>query len=466
MNIPEFIGLDTELPLADGTSRRRVHLDAAASPLALKSSQDCIAKLLPYYSNTHSKAHLSARVTTEAYSWAQTSILDSLGFDKAEYDIAFVGFGSTAVFNRVARGLAELRPERPVTFISGMEHHSNDLPHRLNSPKTVFIPTIQEPNKNNGALDIKQLEALLELHRGQVNYISINSLSNVTGIKTPVDEVCRIAHKHDAYVLVDAAQSASSLDANLSENSDELPDFWVFSGHKVYTPSSPGVLIAQKELLRTLPPFDIGGGAVSDVSTEGYELLDSSDRQQAGTPNIVGVIALANTLKVLKNIGYRSISTHSNAIASYALEQLSTIEGISIYGDTSLPRSGAISFNIADIDHGLLAAILSDYYAIAVRNACFCAHPYVRSLLKYELWDLDLDGLPEDQIENYINRKRGMVRASFALHTTREDIDYLVNSIVDIINNIKVLRSKYSVNYDGDYAHDSFAPEWRKFFDP
>jgi cysteine desulfurase/selenocysteine lyase len=251
LNIPEFIGIDTELPLADGTTRRRVHLDAAASPLALKSSQDCIAKLLPYYSNTHSKAHLSARVTTEAYSWARASILESLSFDKAKFDISFVGFGSTAVFNRIARGLAKLRPERPVTFISSMEHHSNDLPHRLNSPKTIFIPTIKAPDEGNGALDIKQLETLLELHKGQVNYIAINSLSNVTGIKTPVDEVCRIAHKHDVYVLVDAAQSTSSLDTGFSENNDELPDFWVFSGHKVYTPSSPGVLIAKKALLST-----------------------------------------------------------------------------------------------------------------------------------------------------------------------------------------------------------------------
>ena len=240
----------------------------------------------------------------------------------------------------------------------------------------------------------------------------------------------------------------------------------MFSGHKVYTPSSPGVLIAKKALLSTLPLFDIGGGAVSDVNTETFELRDSPHKEQAGTPSIVGVIALANTLKVLNGIGVMSITEHTENIANYSFEQLSTIPGISIYGDSNLPRIGAISFNVANIDHGLLAAILSDYYAIAVRNACFCAEPYVRSLLKFELWDLDLDGIPEDQIANYINRKRGMVRASFALYTTHEDIDYLVKSIREIILKINDLVSQYKVNSDGDYYHDSFAPEWREFFNP
>jgi cysteine desulfurase/selenocysteine lyase len=466
LNIPEFIGIDTELPLANGKTHRRVHLDAAASPLGLKSSQDCIAELLPFYANTHSKAHLSARITTEAYTWAQGSILESLGFDKTLYDIAFAGSGSTAAFNRIARGLTKLRPERPVTFISSMEHHSNDLPHRLNSQKTVFIPVIEPPNANNGALDLDQLESLLEDHKERVNYIAINSLSNVTGIKTPVDEICRLVHKHNVYVLVDGAQSTSCLWPEISVNEDETPDFWVFSGHKVYTPSSPGVLIAKKTILSALPLFDIGGGSVKQVSTESFELLDSPYKEQAGTPNIVGVIALASTLKVLSDMGFKCITQHSQEIAEYAMKRLATVPEISVYGDLALPRAAAISFNIADIDHGLVAVILSDYYAIAVRNACFCAHPYVRSLLKRELWDLDLDGIPEDQLENYINRKRGMVRASFALYTTREDIDYLVKSLEYIIINIKDLNDNYKVNSDGDYIHKSFTPRWREFFNP
>ena len=464
--IPEFIGLDTLIPLATGANIRRVHLDSAASPLPLRSSQDCIAKFLPYYANIHSKVHLSARVSSKAFNWAQHSILDSLGFDKSKYQISFAGFGSTAAINRLARGLAAQRPERPIALVSAMEHHANDLPHRLNSQQTLFIPVIEAPNSNYGSLDFKRLEALLTKHQSAVNYLAINSLSNVTGIKTPINKLCALAHKYDAYVIVDAAQSVAISGAEISSKSIEQPDFLVFSGHKVYTPTAPGVLIAKKELMNALPLSDIGGGAVKSVSAFDYELLENPYREQAGTPNIVGVIALANTLKLLNDIGFSAISQHARNIAKYALGQLLNIDRVIVYGDTHLVRTGAISFNIEGIDHGLVAAILSDYFGVAVRNSCFCAHPYVRSLLTRELWDLDLDGIPDDQQESYINRKRGMVRASFSLYTTLEDIDYFIKSLKEIIINYKSLRGNYNVSPDGDYEHKTFKLVWREFFNP
>ncbi|MBT5031579.1 MAG: aminotransferase class V-fold PLP-dependent enzyme, partial [Proteobacteria bacterium] len=364
------------------------------------------------------------------------------------------------------RGLAALRPERPIALVSGMEHHANDLPHRLNSQQTLFIPVIEAPNSHYGSLDLKRLEALLEKHQNAINYLAINSTSNVTGITTPISKVCALAHKYDAYVIVDAAQSAAHNGAEIASKSVQQPDFWVFSGHKVYTPAAPGVLIAKKELMNALPLADIGGGAVKSVSTSDYELLENPYREQAGTPNIVGVIALANTLKLLNNIGFSAISKHAKNIAKYALDQLLEIDQISVYGDTHLERTGAISFNIKGIDHGLLAVILSDYFGVAVRNSCFCAHPYVRSLLKRELWNLDLDGIPDDQQENYINRKRGMVRASFSLYTSLEDIDYFIKSLKEIVINYKSLRNNYNVLPDGDYEHKTFKPDWREFYNP
>ena len=197
-----------------------------------------------------------------------------------------------------------------------------------------------------------------------------------------------------------------------SNISDSDIDFFIFSGHKVYTPMAPGVLIAKQSLLKPLSGQDLGGGSVSDVNFHDYNLFERfPDREQAGTPNIVGATALAHVFKSLACYGFQTIEEHALKLTKQLISGLTKITGISIYGDTSLNRIGAVSFNHSDIDHGLFAAILNDYFAIAVRNECFCAHPYVSTLLKEELWSLDLDDISDDEQEAYINRKRGMVRA-------------------------------------------------------
>ena len=117
-----------------------------------------------------------------------------------------------------------------------MEHHANDLPHRLNSQQTHFIPVIEASNRNFGSLDFKRLEALLEKHQKAINYLAINSISNVTGITTPISKVCALAHKYDAYVIVDAAQSVANNGAEIAPKSVEQPDFWFFRGTKSIHP--------------------------------------------------------------------------------------------------------------------------------------------------------------------------------------------------------------------------------------
>ena len=146
---------------------------------------------------------------------------------------------------------------------------------------------------------------------------------------------------------------------------------------------------------------------------------------------------------------------------SLLYEGLSSIDGLTIYGDPSSPRVAALAFNHTDIDHGLLAAILNDYYAIAVRNECFCAHPYVSSLLKQQLWELSLEGFEEDQQEAYINRKRGMVRASISLYNTESDIELLINSVREIAANRQDYEGLYRPIEDGSYEHLEFKLDWK-----
>ena len=160
-------------------------------------------------------------------------------------------------------------------------------------------------------------------------------------------------------------------------------------------------------------------------------------------------------------IGFEQIYEHEKILMGKLIDGLSKFDSITVYGDLNLVRCGALSFNHKQIDHGLLAAILNDYYAIAVRNECFCAHPYVSSLLKAELWELDLSDVPEQQQESYINRKRGMVRASLSLYNNSDDIEQLLNAIAEIDRNIDDYREHYRANDDGSYTHKNFSIDWQ-----
>ncbi len=460
---PEFNGLDTHYISADGVKRLRVHLDGAASPLAAKAASDTFTALLPHYSNTHSYVHTSAQISSQALTWAQQTVLDIMGADSEEYASIFTGSGTTAAINRIARGLSNARPERKLVLVSAMEHHANDLPHRQFDNDVLYIPLLGSGAKQ-GCIDLDALEQLLTEKDGEVNYLAFSSVSNVTGIANPVREITKLAHRYDALVLVDAAQSVAHQQTRLSDTNPAAEvDFFVFSGHKLYTPSSPGVMIAKRNVLEELSGQDLGGGSVTDVSYFDFELAtESSSREQSGTPNIIGAIALAKVLVTLNEYGYDKIEAHTKELNSYLKQALSTRPHIRIYGDLELERVSAISFNHSQFDHGLLAAILNDYYGIAVRNECFCAHPYVSSLLKEELWELDLSTIAESEQTAYIKRKRGMVRVSTSLYNSLADIDLLVDAIIDIENRREELSQHYVAQEDGSYSHRSFTVDWRK----
>ena len=463
MNIKmNFIGTDTQYLTANGERKNRLHLDAAASPLAASIAVETIEKLLPHYSNSHSYVHSSAQISTKALAWAHDTILGCVGANKELYTAIFTGSGTTSASNRLARGLASSRTNKKIVLISSMEHHANDLPHRQFNNQVIHIPLMKssqdEQLAHSGAIDLIALKELCEAHSGNINYIAVSTVSNVTGIINPIKEIALLAHKHGALIVVDAAQSVAHR-ASMVE--DDNIDFMMFSGHKVYSPTSPGVLIGKRELLRTLPEQDLGGGSVSTVSPFDHELVDSfPDREQSGTPNIIGAITLAKVMQALASNGFDNIERHSIELTHKLISELSNIDGMHVYGDLSLPRVGAVAFNHKDIDHGLFAAILNDYFAIAVRNECFCAHPYVSHLLKEQLWELDLSDVDEDKQESYINLKRGMVRASVSLYTKESDIDFLVDTIKSIIKDLDYYHNQYDAHSNGSYTHKTFNLDW------
>ncbi|MFT6407010.1 MAG: selenocysteine lyase/cysteine desulfurase [Arenicella sp.] len=462
---PKFIGVETQYPTAEGKRLPRLHLDGAASPLASAKALQTISKLLPHYSNAHSYVHSSAQVSSKALEWAHQTVLKFVGANEKEYAAVFTGAGTTAAINRIARGLHHARPERNLVLVSSMEHHANDLPHRQFGNEVIYLP-LEGEGANSGAVDLECLRQLCQRHANQINYIAVSSISNVSGISNPVQTICKIAHDYDILVLVDAAQSVAHGPTEL----DTLgADFLVFSGHKVYTPMAPGVLVAKRQLLKNLHGQDLGGGSVSRVSFYDFDLSeDETTKEESGTQNIVGAIALAAVLDELMHYqsdqlsGLEAIKAEESGLMLELLEGLQSIQQLTVYGDQTLPRSGALAFNHCDIDHGLLASILNDYFAIAVRNECFCAHPYVSSMLKDELWQLDLSHIAEEQQEHFINRKRGMVRASLSLYNTRSDVQRLISAISKINSNMPYYTEHYRANNDGSYSHSSYKLEWQK----
>lgn len=458
-----FIGLDTHYPLADGRNARRIYLDSAASSLMLKPASDTVQEYLRHYANTHTSVHTSAHITSKTIAWAHQQVLDFVCASPKEYISAFLGSGTTAVANRIATGLTTLRPQKDVVLISSMEHHSNDLPHRVHAQKIEHIPLHGE-GQNSGQISLQGLEKLLQQYQERVNYVAVSGVSNVTGIINPLQKIAELSHRFDALLVVDGAQMVAHMPININQLDI---DCFMFSGHKVYAPGSPGVLVAKSELIKALQPTQYGGGMVGKVSKWNFNIhTDLIEREQAGTPNIPGAIALACVLKYLDRLGMDTVYAQETELTQWTLEQLATCRSITIYGEhKNLSRIASIAFNLKNIGHGLVAAILNDYHGIAVRNECFCAHPYVHELLKEDFEELASIELDNAAMEKLFQDRRGMVRVSFGLYTTKDDIQALVLGLKDVEDNIATYKTYYALQEDGSYRHKTFHPEIDQLFD-
>jgi len=464
-----FIGRDTVYPLADGTSSPRRYLDSAASTLMMQPAFKVAEDFLTHYASTHSKLHYAARGASNAFDWAHERVLEFVGAPQDEYSTYFTGSGATAGFNRIAAEFAAKRPERNVVLVSEMEHHSNDLPHRKHSGEVVHMPLIGEAPAYGG-LDINVVREMVEKYGERINYLAVTGASNVTGSITPLHEMAKLAHSVGAYLVVDASQMIAHAPVVMKDKtqSDGDIDVLVFSGHKIYAPGSPGAVIAKRKLLADMAPAEVGGGMVDDVYLDKF--IPSAilpDREEAGTPNIVGAITLGAVLEVLMKIGMDKIRLKEIKLIDLAWEKLSAIEGVNLYGPapSDVPRTGTIPFNIQGFDHGLTAAALNDYHNIQVRNGCFCAHPYVREILKPELWALDIDpDAPNSEAD--VERKRGMARASFGIYTTEADVLALTEAVADLVSRREEILSLYEPEGSNGYRHTKFSPHDSAIFCP
>ncbi len=465
----QAVGLDVKYPVASGGACRRVYLDSTASTLRLKIVQDVLDAFQPHYANTHSTLHYAARLSTAEYSWAHDVVLDFVGANPEQWMCFFVGSGATAALNRVAQTLRAARPGRDVVLTSVMEHHSNDLPHRKHFTEVVHVPAEVTSSGALGGIDLLQLENELKARPSRVNYVAVTGVSNVTGIVNPIHKIAQLAHRYGALVVVDAAQMAAHVPMRMSDNAEPSMDLdvVVFSGHKVYAPGSPGVVVARRALFAGVEPAEVGGGMVKEVSLDRYAVADDfPTREEAGTPNVSGAIGLAAALYALKEIGMENVWAEEDRVLRYALRRLREVPGLMIYGETNpdiCQRAGAISFNLEQFDHALTAAVLNDYFNIAVRNECFCAHPYVREMIMIALSGI-ADTLSNAELERMADAQRGMVRASFGIYNTEKDVDSLIVALKSIVARRAEFERLYVLQPNGDYKHMQFSVDMSRAF--
>lgn len=378
-------------------NRPLVYLDNAATTQKPRAVVEAMTE--EYYSvnaNVHRGVHYLSQQATELHEQARANVQKFINA-RSEAEIIFTR-GTTESLNLVAFSFGEeFLKEGDEVLVSVMEHHSNIVPWQmLRERKGIVLKVI--PMTDEGEID---LEAYKNLFSPRTRLVCIAHVSNVLGTVNPVKEMTAIAHAHGTKVLVDGAQSVPHRRVDVQ---DIGCDFLTFSGHKIYGPTGIGVLYGREELLEKMPPYQGGGEMIARVSFEKttYERLPF--KFEAGTPDFVGSHALAVALDYVRGIGQDIIAAHEADLTRYAMEQMSLIPGMKIYG-TAREKDAVISFNVGDI-HPLDLGTLLDRLGIAIRTGHHCAQPLMARC----------------GVES-------MARASFALYNTRAEVDALVAGI-------------------------------------
>lgn len=374
-----------------------VYLDNAATS---QTPQQVIDAIVDYYqnynANIHRGVHTLSQEATDKYEQARLKIQKHFNAAKS-YEIIFTS-GTTHSINLVANGFSALIKKGDEVLVSAMEHHSNIVPWQMLCERTGAILKVI-PMNQEGELRMDVYEQLLN---DKTKLVFCNHISNALGTINPIEEIIKKAHKVGAAVLIDGAQAAPHLVADVQALD---VDFYTCSAHKICGPTGVGMLYGKEEWLNKLPPYQGGGEMIAEVTFEKTTYAGLPHKFEAGTPNICGGIAFGAALDYMNSIGFENIAKYEHELLLYATQELLKIEGLKIYG-TAKNKTSVISFNIDGIHPYDIGSIL-DKLGIAVRTGHHCAQPI-----------MDFYKIP------------GTVRASFAFYNTIEEVDVLVAGVL------------------------------------
>lgn len=440
-----YAGLDVETPLLDGSCRVYINLDNAASTPAFLSVERAVSDFMRYYSSVHRGTGFKSQLCTHIFEEARASVLAFLGADPAEY-VCIFGKNTTEMINRLARRL-RLDDRRDLIAVSTMEHHSNDLPWR--GVGSVVHIGVDE----NGRLDQADYHRILTEMGERIALVAVTGASNVTGYLNPIHEMAAEAHAVGALFAADCAQLAPHRQVRMGrlDEPDHL-DFVAISAHKMYAPYGTGALVGRRDFFEQGDPDHRGGGQVEFVTLDEVVWSSPPERDESGSPNTVGAVALAAAIHQLQAVGMDVVARHEADLTAYALERLREVPGVHLFGDRDPARAGmrlgVLPMQLEGRSHFLAAAILGHEFGIGVRSGCFCAHPYLIKLLNYKE---DQAAAVRKQILAGDRREMpGMIRASFGLYNTREEVDAW----------IAALQAIQAGAYRGDYVQDPASGEY------
>ncbi|MCU1488971.1 MAG: Selenocysteine lyase [Acidimicrobiaceae bacterium] len=385
--LAELVGGELTVPLVQGGTSRYVDLDLAASAPPMVRVAARVAEVLPFYASVHRGAGYRSLVSTALYEQARSSVHRRIG--ARDDDVVVFTRNTTDALNLLQRCL----PPGEVVFLD-VEHHANLLPWQRGAHRCVRAEATFEATLSRLGQELADRPAVL---------LAVTAASNVTGERLPVARIAALAHAAGCRLAVDAAQLAPH---RLIDLAGWDADYVAFSGHKLYAPYGAGVLAGRPDWLDTAPAYLAGGGAVREVSIERTTWAGAPNRQEAGTPNLLGAVALAAAMEVLAELGDEALAAHDRALRSRLLRGLAELPGLAvlrIWPDSDEPV-GIVTFTVEGHDSSLVAAVLSAEHGIGVRDGRFCAHPLLARL----------------------SGGVGAVRASVGVASTPEDVDALL----------------------------------------
>ncbi|KOP66982.1 cysteine desulfurase [Bacillus sp. FJAT-18019] len=375
-----------------------VYLDNAATS---QKPQVVIDAIKRYYewenSNVHRGVHTLGSRATDAYEGAREKVARFINAESSE-QIIFTR-GTTTALNLVASSYARsvCGPGDEIV-LTEMEHHSNLIPWQQAALATgatlKYIPL-----QPDGTIRVEDVEQLVT---ERTKVVAIAYVSNVMGVVHPVKEIADIAHRHGAVIVVDGAQSTPHMKVDVQ---DLDCDFYALSGHKMCAPTGIGALYGKKALLESMEPIEFGGEMINDVGLYESNWKELPWKFEGGTPIIAGAVGLGAAIDFLEEIGMDAIEQHETQLAAYAMNRMSEIEGITIYGPRER-KVGLVTFNLGDVHPHDVATVL-DAQGIAIRAGHHCCQPLMRWL-----------------------KVSSTARASFYLYNTEEDVDRLVSALI------------------------------------
>ena len=373
-----------------------VYFDNAATSQTPQQVIDAISHYYQNYNaNIHRGVHALSQEATDAYEKARLTLQKHFNV-RASHEVIFTS-GTTHAINLVANGFSSSLSENDEILVSAMEHHSNIVPWQMLCERTdAKLKVI--PMNQNGELVMDAYQKLLSEN---TKLVFCNHVSNALGTINPIKEIIDSAHHAGAAVLIDGAQAAPHIKADMQSLD---VDFYTISAHKLCGPTGIGMLYGKEEWLNKLPPYQGGGEMITEVTFKKTTYADLPHKFEAGTPNIAGGIAFGAALDYMNTIGFDAIASYEEQLLQYATKKLKQITGLKIYGEAS-KKAAVISFNIEGVHPYDIGSIL-DKLGIAVRTGHHCAQPI-----------MDFYEIP------------GTVRASFSFYNTKDEIDALVEGV-------------------------------------